>query len=380
MSKSRGLGLIEYPPMTCRQGNPSELAFQLNATGEQVHFVGHIIIDGGVAAGSKTISSSGGIVHWRHGTTGTFVDAGTTVRVGLQDVSTSSPAQGDGTFDVSDDLVGGTDTLTLDATESTAMSSGTKNLTQGDLVAVVIELISRGGADDVRPSSVEHRLQDTATMLPAVMHDTGTPLRQAATPNIIIEFDDGTLGWFVGSTVLSDVGSISYDLDTTPDEYGDFINVPFPVTAIGASINVTGASTTSNFEVVLYEDPLGGTPTILEALTVDMAQRAFHSLSGEHTVLFAAEHSLSPSKTYGLSLRPTTTGNIQQHFFDVSDTDHLKITGVLPTMSYAISRTGNSGAFADFNSGTAKTRRFDIALILDAVPNDRGRAATHIGL
>jgi len=108
------------------------------------------------------------------------------------------------------------------------MTTGTKTLNHGDLIAIAFDFTTRGGADSVTvtygPSN------PIARNLPCVMNNTtGAFAKQGGgTPNVYIKFDDGTIGWIDGgyfftlinSNVLINVAS------ATADEYGNLINLP----------------------------------------------------------------------------------------------------------------------------------------------------------
>src|SRR4030095_1310880 len=105
-------------------GNDSCL---LDADEEEVQFIGRVTIDGG---GAKTFGTSGSQISWLPGASITFA-ANSTVRVGIKnsvDAGNGPPARatiGAAAFNVYDDLVGGTDTITSTTWRNDAMSAGT---------------------------------------------------------------------------------------------------------------------------------------------------------------------------------------------------------------------------------------------------------------
>jgi hypothetical protein len=202
----------------------------MDANGESVAGIGQIFLEGGAAGGTKTISNVGKI-YWK--TAGsTFANAGTNVRVGLQDVSTTTGLE-DGTFDVYQDLVGGTDTIAANSVIITTMDTGTKTITHGDVVAVCVEMTTRGGVDTINVIR-ESNPVGIGSGLPYATGDTGTLSKTGNNiPIFLIEFDDGTLGWFnpghylVGNLYATSQSTIDFSNGSTPDEYAAVFKVPF---------------------------------------------------------------------------------------------------------------------------------------------------------
>lgn len=62
----------------------------IDASGEKFAFIGTLWLSGG--ATSKTFSSSGGKIRFMGGSSMTFSNAGTTLRVGIQDTTQASAA------------------------------------------------------------------------------------------------------------------------------------------------------------------------------------------------------------------------------------------------------------------------------------------------
>ena len=376
------LGSIQLPRLVTNTGALTFESTQLNATGEHLDFTGNVYLEGGTSGGTKTISSAGGKLWWRVGSS-TFANAGTTFRIGLQDTSAAStPAQGDGTFDVYKDLVGGTDTIAANTAHGTAMDTGTKTLTHGDVVSCTFEMISRAGSDDVRPNAVDHPTNGGTNRFPAVVSFTPGGLRVNGTPNLIIEFDDGTYGWFFGSLYTTATGSNAFGVSTgTADEYGNLFQVDASIGVAGVTLDMNTSTATADFELILYSDPLG-TPSIIEAVTVDATQISTTTLAGMEMRMFTESHTLVPGTTYAVTIRPTTTSNVTFYHTDIAEANQWKMHGLSGDDCYAIRRLDNTGAFSDYNGGTAKTRRMGISLMLDQVNEDSsgGGVAAHSGL
>ena len=85
-------GRLFIPPNDSSITAIPSAAMTIDAAVEAVHYTGQVFLEAG--SGSKTISSAGGKIHWRTSGTVTFANAGTTIRIGLQDVSTSASYAG----------------------------------------------------------------------------------------------------------------------------------------------------------------------------------------------------------------------------------------------------------------------------------------------
>lgn len=366
---------IEIPPMILKGSTSlANIAALLDTNVKKVHVAGQILLQGGSAGGSKTISAAGGgKVHWRTGSV-TWNAAGSTVRVGLQDLSTSlSPVQGEGWAGpgsvVYKDLVQGVDTLTLNTPYATAMATGTKTVAHNDRIAVCFELTVKNGSDLVNVNSNQTAYGSQGYNFPAVMLYVAAFARLVCNPATVIEFDDGTLGWFANSCVtLAGQGTQAFNQSTgTADEYGNIFTPLVPMRAVGICANVNVGAATPDFELCLYSDPLniGVGIALVDKIVVDATQLG--SVAGSTGVVdmaFATEQVLAAGTSYGITIRPTTANNVTTSWQDVVDPAHWKVMGLDDTC-YAIRRLDNSGGFADYNNGTPKTRRMNICLLVD---------------
>jgi hypothetical protein len=243
-------GVLLSPWPTSPEFLTSLSSTTIDAAGESGAAVGRMLLSSGPGT-SKTISSAGGKVFFRAGAV-TFANAGTTIRVGIQDVAATGLE--DGTYDVRGDLVGGTDTITANAIKAVSMSTGSKSITHGDRVAVVIEAISRSGAD----SLVVNR-SSTSSSLPYSTIDSGAgPAKSASIPMISVECDDGTLGWFAAeSFAWNSENATAFASNSTPDEHALIFEVPVTCSARGLMLRLGSVAATDDFEAILYSDPLG---------------------------------------------------------------------------------------------------------------------------
>lgn len=334
LPNSQGLALSPFPGSPKTQISVTSTA--INAAGESFAGIGQIFLQGGPGS-SKTISSSGGKIHFRTGSI-TWANAGTNLRVGIQDVAATGLE--DGTYDVRADLVPGTDTLTATALNVAAMETGSKTITHGDFIAVVIEMTTLGGADSVTVSKMGN-----VNIAPYSTNDTGSGPAKNTTnnePMITIEFDDGTVGW-LGRNFAWIETFVSYNSGSTPDEYATVFQLPFKGSIIGAYIYMTSISATDDFEVILYSDPLG-TPVAERTTTIDATYTAAPNTGYLH-VDFSTAYTCLANTNYAIAVRATTANNIAVYYLDQGDTVKLKPTA-LGTNWYLGSRTNQTGAFS----------------------------------
>jgi hypothetical protein len=305
----------------------------INATGESVSVICKLHIDG---RGSKLLSSAGGKIHWVSGST-TFANAGTTLRVGVQDVVSGLE---DGTFDVYADLVGATDTIASSTIMATAMETGSKTINHNDLIAISWEMTARAGAD-----SLAFTVSNTIFNFPYRTEDVGAgPVKaDSQIPLFVIEFDDGTLGWAFPTFVYTTAG-ISYSSSSTPDEYALVFRMPINCTMSCLQLSVGNIASTDDFEVIIYSDPLG-TPVAEETIAYD-PDWAPSPFSTQHININITPFSLIKDTDYAIAVRPTTTNAIiiPRLNFGTGNA-HLRRTTMLGTNWSMGSRSNQTGAF-----------------------------------
>lgn len=349
--------LVRYPWISQQNAN-AQTAITLDAAGEACYMVGQIILQNPLG-GSKTISAAGsGKIVWRSGAV-TFSSGSTTFEIGIQDISTSaSPAQGDGTFDVKASFTGGGGGVTANAVQTSTMSSGTKTIANGDLVAITFSMTARGGTDSVVVNANHSGLYTNTPAMPSVTDNVAGSVSSTTTalPNAYIIFDDGSIGKIYGSHFMSSSAtSNTYNSSTgTADEYGNAINLPciFYAHGIGGIGNASAAG--NDYEFILYSDPFGS-PVAEKTIAVDATQLGKTGSVGQHMYLFPVPFLLKANTDYAITWRPTTTSNIVNYYID-TDSATGGLTGPPNSNCYAVRRLDNSGAFSDFNGGTAKTR------------------------
>ena len=363
--------------------DPSAVAasvITVNAAGETLWFCGYITLENPLS-GSKTLSAAGGGKIVWYASTVTFANGSSTFKVGIQDLlfGSGSVAQGDGTFDVEASFTGGGGGITNNATNESAMTSGTKTIAQGDLVAITFTMTARSGADTVSVLAQSPGVYTANMNYPVSSNNTvGATAATAIRPNAYIVFDDGTVGWIYGTAYISGaMASITYNSGTaTADEYGNLI-IPkdiFHAAGIGGLIANTTAG--ANFEAILYSDPLG-TPVAERTTTVTQATTAAQTGG---IILFSSPFRMKAGTPYAIAIRPTTTTSIVQYYHDGHTTAAAAKVGPPNANCYAVRRLDNSGAFSDYNGGTAKTRLMILSAIGMHIPQNRNQAGYQLRL
>lgn len=374
-------GTIHYPYRFMATSQEVIVSSSMAATGRQVHFVGQVFLEN-PTGGSKTISAAGGgLIAWRSASSAVFNNAGTQLDIGIQDLDmtiSATPSRGDGTFDVSATLIGGTDSLGGSGTKETAMESGSKTLNHGDFIAVAFNMVSRGGTDSVSIGcSAMGDYNDQTKSLPSVnsvTSGTWTTILNG-TPQVVIVFDDGTIGWLSEGLPPMSQSSSTVNTGSTPDEVGNYIKLRTKVRVLGFNLDTVLANNSSTFDIVIYSTPLG-TPSVVTSYSLDPDQ--FSTSGGSGSVLLSTPVVLTPGE-YGIILKPTTTNNITAYFYQVLTIKYMRAFGMHEDDFYAISRTDGSGAFAAWHAGTAKERRVVLQLLIDMV-DVAGEAQSSMGI
>lgn len=221
---------------------------------------GYLYIDGG-AGGEAKVCSTSCTIQWMPGAI-TWANSATTLDIGIQDMdaATGPPAQPDGTFDVKATVTpaGGANphTITANTWNTVTMTTGTKTMSTGDLIAIVWHLTNLGGADSV--TTRIHGSGATVNMPQAITYN-GSWVAGGGVPNALIVFDDGTRGWIQGSALWSATSAGTYVSTDNPDEKAIICQTDFDAIVIGmyGYISMTNGATAT---LTFYNDPLG-TPT-----------------------------------------------------------------------------------------------------------------------
>lgn len=332
-----GVRLSPFPSASL--GHPVTTVRTMDATGESVLGIGQILLSTGPGT-SKAISSAGGKLYWRL-ESATFADAGTNLRIGVQDLSSGLE---DGTFDVYADLVGGTDTLTA-GVMATAMETGSKTIAHGDFVAIGIEMTARGGADTVGIRSVTSSTDSLNSYLSV---DTGSgPTRATGLPLFTLSFNDGTIGWIVASPPVFVETATAVNTGTTPDEYALCFQIAAQ-TQIGGMVAVLdNIATTDTYDFVLYSNPLV-TPVAERTVTMDPNLIAGATIDATATALFATAYTLQANTTYAVAFLPTSANSISLSRIQFGTGNAaLRAVTTLGVNWYECTRSDVTGAFTE---------------------------------
>lgn len=299
----------------------------LDAATEKHAHIGRLFI-AGRPAGAKTLST--GTIQFRTGAS-TFADGATTLDIGIQDVATAAGpiAQPDGTFDVKTTLTGGAG-ITTTAWNTATMNSGSKSMTHGDMIAVVWDMTARGGADSVIVNTASHYIgsaMGTAGIPTTNSYLAGawqTTLTAGASkyPNVIIVFDDGTLGWIDDAVAVSVATIESYQDSTNPDEHGLIFQVPWDcsIDQLWAHAYPTNAS--SDFTLKLYSSPTS-TPSLLASVTVLVENTGAANVNAVDVAgLLTSEIALSKNTDYMVSVLATGTSNMSLRILTLGASAH----------------------------------------------------------
>lgn len=282
------------------------------ATATKRAVVGKILIDG--KATNKVISSAGGKLSLLFSGTPTLVNAGSTLIVGLQDVNTTTGPSGrpDGTFDVSRTITTTTGAFTFaSGWNDIPMLSGTKTLSNGDLVALVVDA-TWGGADAA--SLVTYQGQDNNFWPQANTYATGAWGTNSGIPFVCaITFDDGTRGVFQAAPPVSSMTYVGFSSATNPKENGSVVQVPWNSKVSGYKIN--GLYTTdanSDFKVSLYSDPFGTPALVAGSQVTVLAETAGRAaLYGNYTIPLPAEITITKNTDYAIVVEAIGTGTVR---------------------------------------------------------------------
>jgi hypothetical protein len=378
-------GLLWYPPHNYMEiANPPAGAGSIgpmDAAAEKIALIGRIQIQGRPA--SKTISSAGGKIHFNP-TSVTWANVATALDIGIQDTDgTTFPVVPDGTFDVKTTLVPGTDTLATNTWKSAAMTTGTKTIANGDLIAVVFDMTARGGADAVSVAVLSGTFSpNMPSCRPFVAGAWGNKEGLAL---VVIEFDDGTFAKLEGGAVFQNTGlAIEGFADATnPDERGMAFSVPWACSVAAAKFwMAANNSAAGDSELTLYSDPLGTPTALITPIAIRAEDLGFNSGSArEVTIPFVAPIALTANAVYAFALKATGTANINITPILVADANYKVLLGANTDYS-KVTRNAGTGAF----SATAGTVYWGWSIGISALDDGAGgagggmRLAGHGGL
>jgi len=321
----------------------------IDATGEKFAWIGRVWMP---ERGTRNISK----VHFKFGSVITKA-GGSALTLSLQDVSTTTLYAPDEVQDQTAAISNAN--IPAASTWYTATLGSTRTVTDGDMLAVVIEFDGAGrlGADSVRfpgrTGLAEPRYSDCIWSLKT----GGTwAIANASRYDIFpcaFEFDDGTFGCMREAPPWHNETSVNYNSSSSPDEYGNSFTVDFPCLCDGiyASILVTAPA---DFELCLYQ----GT-TLLASASVDSSQ--IEPLVRQRRVRFSSAVTLKPGVTYTCSFKPITTTNVGGAYTEITNTSFWPLMPGGDNFKY-VTRT-DGGAW----STPSTTRRFKIGIMISGI-------------
>lgn len=352
----------------------------LDADEEEFQLIGRVYLQAG--SGSKTFGTSGSKLGWAGGSAGTFVSSAT-LRTGVKKASSVDLANGPPTratigaaaFDVYKDLIGGTDTLNTVAWNESTMDTGTPfTVAHGDLLAVCFHLNVVSGTQSINFSAQNNNSVDIHC--PASTLVTAGPAYafQGCVPNIIITFDDGTIGWLDGSFVSS--GNASTTTVGNGNIFGNVFQLPFDC-QVDAILAQVGSSTTTNFDIGFWSDP-AGTPTAMPGGTVSYDAQLTGSAGNRWmTCPLSSPITLSADTAYFAGIKQNSATAVVVTHADVNAAADLRVMGLDENTYAALSTSG--GAIAAANSGKRRAAVYARISAVD-IPAGSGGLLTHPGM
>jgi hypothetical protein len=239
--------------------------------------------------------------------------------------------------------------------------AGTKTIANGDLVAFVVQMVTRGGADSVTVQ--RESINTNSASLPFVTTFLGGAYADAvALPNAVITFSDGARGYFFGGYVAT-TGSATVNANsgTSLKEAGNLLQFPFPVRAYG----IYGAwSIPVDASVALYSDPLG-TPVAEKTISYDANAISATSSANQFFGLFPAPYDIPANTPVVVAVKGGAT-NTAMLYKTFNAALHQE-SEPLGQNCYAVTR--NAAAFAAQNSSKD---RATIGLLIGAFDGGGG--------
>ena len=343
--------------------SPTFSSSAIDLTGEKVAWVGRVF---NKDRATKSIRK----VHFLFGTV--TKAGGSAMTVSLQDVSLSAgpPYRPDEVQDQTVAIANADAGFVSNVWYSTGNLSADRSVAHGELLSVVLEYDGSGrlGADVVNvqnlndPDSLEFGTSGV------VLKTGGTWGLVTVTPNILLEFSDGTFGTLDYAFPCSAVSNLSYKQDTgTADEYANELVYPFQCKTDGCWFNGFGSATTADYDVVLYD---GTTAMTGGTVTCDAHASRSNAGTGWTFIPWSQEILLVANTTYRLAFKPTqTAANITIQYFDVAAANHLQAHDLGP--SCALTSRLDLGSWA----APTTTRRLFAGLSISAVDDGAGGAA-----
>lgn len=309
-------------------------AYTINTTGGKAGAVFQVSTPDGLP---RTISSAGGGVYWTlNGRT--IANAATDIRVGIQPLNASG--FGTGTFDV----YGSHSSTVLPAASGvqfTAVTTGSKVINNGDLIAIEVRMVTRGGVDTV---SVYGANGSSEYAMPYGYYGAS---KNNDVPVFAIRFDDGSVAApsrVVGRFSPDSVATYSLFTGSTPSEAGLVFTAPMSATLWGVYTGQLEAAFGDDVTVALYSDPLG-TPVLVDSVQLTSTQ-SVEAFAYGHTVVFPTRPALVSGARYAVVF--SSDNGVDMYYSNVGAGNlALKNLTALGQNWSLAKRNGGTGAFTE---------------------------------
>lgn len=317
---------------------PAFTSSVIDATGEKFAWVGQVFFQ--ERTGTKNITKVG----FRFGTVTKAGGSGLTVS--LQNVNTAAgPAQPDETQDQTVAIANGDAGFASNAFYMTGALSASRAVSFGEPLAVVAEYDGGGrlGADAVNFSNINTKTASPHLRSNVSLKTASWTVQAGQTPNVVLEFDDGTFGALNDGFPASAINTHTFNSGTGgADEYAMRFSVPFPCRVDGGWAMFNAGTTSADFDVVLYD----GTT----AMTNGTATNDAHTLGvvGNARMFFfqfPGAVTLEANKVYRLAFKPTTANNVSVYTYDVVNANHFQ--GYFGGTEFHHSTRVDAGAWSD---------------------------------
>lgn len=313
----------------------------LNDVGEKCAFIGNVKMEPG--AGTKVLSSAGGKIGFRMGGS-PWLNGATAVDIGIQDIHPTNgpPIQPNGTFSVKGTAA--PPNPSINTWVEFAMTTGSKSISPGDMIAVVFDMTARGGTDIFQPNRpAASQGLGYSPMSVANIDGAGWVIGGVGLPNPLLIFDDGTHGILEGCHCFTSIVDVGYADSTNPDELGMQFEVPYPCMCEGVwSMFGSSNATDGDAEIKLYQSPVSS-PTIMKTIVLPAEK-----IGSIGTTPFMIKPrfvpvELTPGVMYGIGVRAMGSANIELRAATMGNVAWQKFMGGLNFKK--ISRDGGSGNF-----------------------------------
>jgi hypothetical protein len=228
------------------------------------------------------------------------------------------------------------------------MTTGSKTISNGEMVAIVFDMTARGGTDQIILAQQQYTGQ------PGLPSSNGFSAGAWGTSGYganqcLIEFDDGTLGVFEGVNPAISMTSEGFSSATNPKERGNNIRLPFFAKVSGyklPSLYFVGA--TSDVKISLYSDPKG-TPTLVPGsqLVINAESTGRIGFAGSYDFKLPSEITLAKDTDYGLIVEATGAGNVQLINIAYANAAYKKAVIANGDFISKLSRNGGTGPFTE---------------------------------